>query len=64
MTMKIELIGTGAIGAMQMSACTLINNQILVDMPNRNYEKVNANGTQHIRYKDVFDNSFAWRPFF
>ena len=32
--MKIEMIGTGAISAKELSACTLINEEILVDMPN------------------------------
>ena len=32
--MNIELIGTGSIGAVQMSASTLIDNKILIDLPN------------------------------
>ena len=32
--MKIEMIGTGAISAKELSACTLIDEEILVDMPN------------------------------
>lgn len=32
--MKIELVGTGAISAKELSACTLIDEEILVDMPN------------------------------
>lgn len=32
--MKINLVGTGSIGSKKMSACTLINDKILVDMPN------------------------------
>lgn len=32
--MDIELVGTGSIGAVQMSASTLINNKILIDVPN------------------------------
>lgn len=32
--MKINLVGTGSIGSKKMSACTLINDEILVDMPN------------------------------
>lgn len=32
--MKVELIGTGAIYTKYNSACTLINDDIIVDMPN------------------------------
>ena len=32
--MNIELVGTGSIGAVQMSASTLIDNKILIDLPN------------------------------
>lgn len=32
--MKLKLIGTGSIGAIQSSACTLVNDDILIDMPN------------------------------
>ena len=32
--MKVKLIGTGCIGTMQNSACSLINKKILIDIPN------------------------------
>lgn len=32
--MKLELIGTGSVASKSNSACTLINNRILVDVPN------------------------------
>ena len=32
--MKVELIGTGAIYTKYNSACTLINNDMIIDMPN------------------------------
>lgn len=32
--MKVELIGTGCIGSISNSACSLINQKILVDIPN------------------------------
>ena len=32
--MKIKVIGTGAIYTKYNSACTLINNELIVDMPN------------------------------
>ena len=31
---KIKVIGTGAIYTKYNSACTLINNELIVDMPN------------------------------
>lgn len=43
--MKIEMIGTGAISAKELSACTLINEEILVDMPNGTIKRLKQ--TEH-----------------
>ena len=32
--MQLKFVGTGSIGALQSSACTLINDNILIDLPN------------------------------
>ena len=47
--MKIQLIGTGSIGAKERSACTLIDGRVLVDLGNGN--------TKAIKYfgNDLFD---------
>lgn len=42
--MKIEFIGTGSIGAMQSSACTLIDDKLLVDIPNGIIKKLKQTG--------------------
>ena len=42
--MNIELVGTGSIGAMQMSASTLIDNKILIDMPNGIVKRLKQTG--------------------
>ena len=38
--MKINFIGTGSIGAKQMSASALIDEEILIDMPNGVVKKI------------------------
>lgn len=42
--MNIELVGTGSIGAVQMSASTLIDNKILVDLPNGIVKRLKQTG--------------------
>ena len=32
--MKIDILGSGSIGAKNMSACTMIDGRILLDVPN------------------------------
>ena len=43
--MKIEMIGTGSIGGKESSACTLIDEEILVDMPNGIIKKLKQTKT-------------------
>ena len=42
--MNIELVGTGSIGAVQMSASTLIDNKILIDLPNGIVKRLKQTG--------------------
>lgn len=42
--MEIKLIGTGSIGALQSSACALINKEILIDMPNGSVKRIKQLG--------------------
>ena len=42
--MNIELIGTGSIGAVQMSASALIENKILIDLPNGIVKRLKQTG--------------------
>lgn len=66
--MKVELIGTGAIYTKYDSACTLINDDIIVDMPNgtlkqllkKNYypEKIKAILITHMHGDHVADIPF------
>ena len=52
--MKIKLIGTGSIGATQSSACTLIDNEILIDMPNGIVKRMKQMGVNVSKIKKVF----------
>lgn len=38
--MEIKMIGTGSIGSTSLSACTLIDNEILVDVPNGSIKRM------------------------
>lgn len=51
--MKIQLIGTGSIGAFQSSACTLLDDEILVDMPNGAVKKLKQFGIDINKIKSV-----------
>lgn len=51
--MKLKLIGTGAIGALQSSACTLINDDILVDMPNGIVKRMKQLGVDVSKIKRI-----------
>lgn len=42
--MKIEFVGTGSIGALQSSACTLIDDKLLVDVPNGIIKRLKQTG--------------------
>lgn len=42
--MKVELVGTGAIYTKYNSACTLINEELIVDMPNGTLKQLLKNG--------------------
>ena len=52
--MEIKLIGTGSIGAIQSSACTLIDNEILIDMPNGIVKRMKQMGVNVSKIKKVF----------
>lgn len=51
--MKIELVGTGSIGAKQSSACTLINDEILVDLPNGIIKRLKQTGHDILKIKVI-----------
>lgn len=51
--MKIELIGTGSIGGKESSACTLIDEEILIDMPNGIVKKLKQTGHDISKIKVV-----------
>ena len=51
--MKIQFIGTGSIGAFQSSACTLLDDEILVDMPNGAVKKLKQFGIDINKIKSV-----------
>ena len=67
--MQIKLIGTGSIGAKQSSACTLIDEEILVDMPNGIVKKLKQLNNDISKIKIVLithlhGDHFADIPFF
>ena len=52
--MKIKLVGTGAMYTAYNSACTLIDNKIIVDMPNGTIKqllKEEYKNSRPLRYK-------------
>lgn len=49
--MEIKLIGTGSIGAMESSASTLINKEILIDMPNGIVKRIKQLGENVLNIK-------------
>ena len=51
--MKIELVGTGSIGAKQLSASTLINDEILVDVPNGIIKRLKQTGHDILKIKVI-----------
>ncbi len=52
--MKLQFVGTGAIGAKERSACTLINNEILIDLGNGNAKSIKQLGHSIEKIKAVF----------
>lgn len=67
--MKIQFIGTGSIGAIERSACTLINDEILVDLGNGNLKTIKQYGNNLLGIKALFithlhGDHFADIPFF
>ena len=51
--MEIKLIGTGSIGAMESSASTLINKEILIDMPNGIVKRIKQLGENVLNVKVI-----------
>ena len=51
--MKIELVGTGAIYTKYNSACTLINDELIVDMPNGTLKQLLKNNHKPEKIKTV-----------
>ena len=51
--MKLKLIGTGSIGAIQSSACTLVNDDILIDMPNGIVKRMKQLGVDVSKIKNI-----------
>lgn len=51
--MEIKLIGTGSIGAVQYSASTLINKEILIDMPNGIVKRIKQLGEDVLNIKAI-----------
>ncbi len=52
--MKLQLLGTGSIAAKSFSACTLINNYLLIDMPNGILKNMSRFGLDVTSIKYVF----------
>ena len=48
---EIKLIGTGSIGALESSASTLINKEILIDMPNGIVKRIKQLGENVLNIK-------------
>ena len=51
--MKIQFIGTGSIGAKERSACTLINDEILIDLGNGNVKAIKQLGNDLLKIKAI-----------
>ena len=51
--MKVELIGTGSIGSKNISACALINEEILIDLPNGVIKRLKQTGHDVTKIKTV-----------
>lgn len=51
--MKVELIGTGSIGAKELSACALINDEIMIDMPNGVVKRLKQTGHDVMKIKNI-----------
>lgn len=51
--MKVELLGTGAIYTKYNSACTLINEELIVDMPNGTLKQLLRNGHKAEKIKMI-----------
>ena len=67
--MKIKLIGTGAIYTAYNSACTLVDNKIIIDMPNGTLkqllkEKINVRLIDTILVTHMHGDHTADIPFF
>lgn len=67
--MKIQFIGTGSIGAKERSACTLINDEVLIDLGNGNVKTIKQNDNDILKIKALFithlhGDHYADIPFF
>ena len=67
--MKVQFIGTGSIGAKERSACTLINDEILIDLGNGNVKAIKQLGNDLLKIKAIFithlhGDHYADMPFF
>lgn len=51
--MKVEMIGTGAMKSKELSACTLVNEEILVDMPNGSIKRLKQTEHNILKIKAV-----------
>lgn len=51
--MKVELVGTGAIYTKYNSACTLLNEELMVDMPNGTVKQLLKNGHKPEKIKTI-----------
>lgn len=52
--MKILMVGTGSIGAKERSACTLINDELLIDLGNGNVKTIKQYGNDISKINTVF----------
>ena len=52
--MKLQFVGTGAIGAKERSACTLIDGEILIDLGNGNAKSIKQLGNNIEKIKAIF----------
>lgn len=61
--MKIKVIGTGAIYTSYNSASTLVNDELIIDMPNGNHKQLLKMGQDIQKIRIHIYYSFTWRSF-
>ena len=57
--MEVKVIGTGAIGAKNSSACTLIDKRILIDCGNGITKKIKQLRRRYLKYRSNTNYTFT-----